>query len=164
MSIFSFSPFLFRNCTSTYFGKIQNKNKLSELLVATKNTFCNSAGKMKKSVRYFNIPHSPKDPPDNYHPMCVEHEAFEVPDFLPASAFRPFRCPEETLGPNAHKDGCYKNPEYFGYHRYSFVTLQICALKIIEEQSEGGIQCVVNYGDEDTESESDNDGTTNTGC
>lgn len=81
----------------------------------------------------YNTPHPPKDPPANYHPLCVEHEAFEAPTFLAASAFRKFQSPEEILGPNAHKDCCYKNPEYFAYHRYSFYILQGNALQICKD-------------------------------
>lgn len=90
----------------------------------------NSKPKNKTS----NVPHPPKDPPDDYNPECVNHKAFEAPDYLPAAIFRPFSSECEVLGPGADKNGCYKNCEYFSYHRFSFVALQLATLQLRNQQ------------------------------
>lgn len=109
----------------------------------------------KKILRTYNIPHLPKDPPEDYQPTCVDHNAFEVANFFPASAFRQFRCSDEILGPDANKNGCYKNPEYFGYHRFSFATLQNCAIKLREERIKGGETNCICKDDMETDGECD---------
>uniref|UniRef100_A0A1A9V836 Uncharacterized protein n=1 Tax=Glossina austeni TaxID=7395 RepID=A0A1A9V836_GLOAU len=82
-----------------------------------------------KKITY-NTPHPPKDPPENYNPEQFDHPAFSPPDCVPLAVFRPFSSSAEILGPNASKTNDYKNPEYYSYHRYSFVALQVRSLEL----------------------------------
>ncbi|XP_037883119.1 uncharacterized protein LOC119633576 [Glossina fuscipes] len=78
----------------------------------------------------YNTPHPPKDPPEDYNPEEFDHPAFIPPDCVPLAVFRPFSSCAEILGPNASKTDNYKNPEYYSYHRYSFVALQVRNLEL----------------------------------
>ncbi|KAH8384642.1 hypothetical protein KR093_003943 [Drosophila rubida] len=66
------------------------------------------------------------DPPPCYEPERLESVAFKIPPFIKAKIFRPMDR-KEVLGPNAGKCECYKNPEYYAYHRYSVFDLKIAA-------------------------------------
>ncbi|KAM8713305.1 hypothetical protein ACLKA7_013596 [Drosophila subpalustris] len=68
-------------------------------------------------------PLSTRDPPPCYEPTRLETIAFKIPPFIKPKIFRPLKR-KEVLGPNAGKCECYKNPEYFSYHRYSIYDLK----------------------------------------
>ncbi|XP_060654841.1 uncharacterized protein LOC132790359 [Drosophila nasuta] len=69
-------------------------------------------------------PNHSHDPPACYEPERLETNAFKIPPFIKPKIFRPID-KKEILGPNAGKCECYKNPEYFSYHRYSVFDLKI---------------------------------------
>lgn len=152
MSLILAVGFATNNCTLL-------KNKLLKIpfhLFKLNSGLSSSCNKKDPTIKTnSSTPHPPKDPPDNYNPLCVEHKALEVPDFIPPPVFRPFTSPYEVLGPGADKRGCYKNSEYFSYHRYSFVALQLTCLKLREERMKvSKIRCLYDYEDSD-----DDDGT-----
>ncbi|KAH8401538.1 hypothetical protein KR009_006315, partial [Drosophila setifemur] len=68
-------------------------------------------------------PRNNRDHPIGCVPQTLNTTAFESPDFIPASTYR-ILDPDEQIGPNAHKDECYKNPEYYSYYRYSYFDLK----------------------------------------
>ncbi|XP_065355327.1 uncharacterized protein LOC135949819 [Calliphora vicina] len=126
-------------------------NIIIDLLKLNKNlsSSCSSKNDMENKKNY-KTPHPPKDPPDNYNPSCVDHEALETPDFIPPAVFRQFTSTCEILGPGADKKGCYKNPEYYSYHRYSFAALQQTCLAI-RAKKDDNIRCLYDYEQSDDE-------------
>lgn len=110
----------------------------------------------KSSSKPSNTPRPPKDPPDEgYAPESVNHEDIEVSDFVNPEAFRQFSHPEEKLGPGAGKNKEYKNTQYFGYHRFSFVVLQNQSLEVRDERRVGGGVQVITEADEQEDSSDD---------
>lgn len=100
----------------------------------------------KVPQKTYNTPHPPKDPPENYNPTSFKHVAFDAPNYLPFSIWRPFQTAEEKLGPNAAKSSQYKNPEYYSYHRYSFFEIQRNVLEIRKKKVDGSdIRTVYDY-------------------
>ncbi|XP_034472506.1 golgin subfamily A member 6-like protein 6 [Drosophila innubila] len=106
---------------------------------------------LKLSSKASNTPRPPKDPPDEgYRPQSVDHQEVEVSDFVRPQAYRQFNGSDEVLGPGAGKTKDYKNAQYFGYHRFSFVELQNQSMELRDERRlNGGIQ--VNMGEDDEE-------------
>ncbi|XP_060666782.1 sperm-specific protein Don juan-like [Drosophila nasuta] len=103
------------------------------------------------SSKAFNTPRPPKDPPDvGYQPQSVDHEDIELADFVRPEAFRQFQSPDEVLGPGAGMSKEYKNPQYFGYHRFSYVELQNQSMELRDERRvNGGVQANMGEDDED---------------
>ncbi|KAH8378520.1 hypothetical protein KR093_011791, partial [Drosophila rubida] len=103
------------------------------------------------SSKTFNTPRPPKDPPDEgYHPESVDHADIEPDDLVRPQAFRKFQSPKEVLGPGAGSSKAYKNPQYFGYHRFSYVELQNQAMELRDERrTSGGVQPIMGEDDED---------------
>uniref|UniRef100_A0A1B0FR87 Uncharacterized protein n=1 Tax=Glossina morsitans morsitans TaxID=37546 RepID=A0A1B0FR87_GLOMM len=116
---------------------LQSKNTIKFLESLLRNYPLNS-DQLKRQFSSFNkdtkitynTPHPPKDPPEDYNPEQFDHPAFLPPDCVPLAVFRPFSSCAEILGPNASKTNDYKNPEYYSYHRYSFVALQVRSLEL----------------------------------
>ncbi|EDX08899.1 vicilin-like seed storage protein At2g18540 [Drosophila simulans] len=108
--------------------------------------------KPKLSNKPSNTPRPPKDPPDEgYKPTSVDHNGIDVPPFVRPSSFRQFSGPDEKLGPGAGKALPYKNPTYFGYHRFSFMELTSTAVELRDERRlDGGLQAAIE-ADEETE-------------
>lgn len=131
----------------TLHGKILKTN-----LTTSSDSTCKS-----KNRKTYNVPHPPKDPPENYNPECVNHEAFEAPDYLPAAIFRPFSSENEILGPGANKKCEYKNCEYFAYHRYSFIALQVATLAIRNKKKDDEVRCLYKNEGDDIEDKCDGD-------
>ncbi|XP_034477347.1 uncharacterized protein LOC117783890 [Drosophila innubila] len=82
-----------------------------------------SESKCKKPCPIGPKPRNSRDPPNCYEPERLETTAFKVPPFIKPKIFRPIQR-KEILGPNASKCECYKNPEYYSYHRYSIYDLK----------------------------------------
>ncbi|XP_055847978.1 uncharacterized protein LOC129913374 [Episyrphus balteatus] len=110
-----------------------------------------------------NIPHPPRDPPENYNPTSFCHCAFRKPKNIQPLVFRPMET-YEILGPNASKKKVYKNPEYFAYHRFSHVDLFMNAMRIRMEKrmqqmcpsSEKAEECQEENEDSDEDFEEEN--------
>ncbi|KAH8262941.1 hypothetical protein KR044_002279, partial [Drosophila immigrans] len=102
------------------------------------------------STKAFNTPRPPKDPPDEgYQPQSVDHEDIDPPDFVRPEVFRQFE-PNEVLGPGAGISKGYKNTQYFGYHRFSYVELQNHSMELRDERRlSGGVQAHMGEEDED---------------
>ncbi|XP_041449748.1 axoneme-associated protein mst101(2) isoform X1 [Drosophila obscura] len=110
------------------------------------------SGKVKKlSSKLSNTQRPPKDPPDEgYEPTCIDHDGIQVSEFVRPSAFRQFSGPDEKLGPGAGKGLEYKNAQYFGYHRFSFVELQSHAVEMRDDRRlSGGIQDAIEADEEE---------------
>ncbi|XP_043063751.1 vicilin-like seed storage protein At2g18540 [Drosophila ficusphila] len=101
--------------------------------------------KKKPKSKPSNTPRPPKDPPDEgYNPKSVDHDGLDVPAFVSPSSFRQFSSPDEKLGPGAGKALCYKNAQYFGYHRFSFMELVSTATELRDERRlDGGLQASI---------------------
>lgn len=99
--------------------------------------------KPKVHVKPSPTPRPPKDPPDTcYNPTEVGHSEIDVDDFVRPAAYRQFTDPCEQLGPGAGMSGPYKNTQYFGHHRFSFVELQSQSVALRDVgRSNGGAQC-----------------------
>ncbi|XP_030242008.1 uncharacterized protein LOC115563364 [Drosophila navojoa] len=111
----------------------------------------------KLSNKPSNTPRPPKDPPDEgYEPQCVAHAGIEVADFIKPKAYRQFSGPNEPLGPGAGLNKKYKNGNYFGYHRFSFVELQNQAVGLRDERRACGGAPVPTEEDVDDEKRDDN--------
>eukprot|EP00099_Drosophila_melanogaster_P020686 NP_647685.1 uncharacterized protein Dmel_CG11815 [Drosophila melanogaster] len=106
--------------------------------------------KPKLSNKPSNTPRPPKDPPDEgYQPTSVDHNGIDVPPFVRPSSFRQFSGPDEKLGPGAGKALPYKNPTYFGYHRFSFMELTVTAVELRDERRlDGGLQASIEADEE----------------
>ncbi|EDW60721.2 uncharacterized protein [Drosophila virilis] len=80
----------------------------------------------KKPCRLGAQPRNVRDPPEGYAPTRLKTKKFKIPPFVKPKIFR---CIEkkEKLGPNAGKCECYKNPEYYSYHRFSYYELMMAA-------------------------------------
>ena len=137
---------------------LQNLTLHSEILKTSFTTASDSTCKSKNKKTY-NVPQPPKDPPDNYNPECVNHKAFEAPDYLPAAIFRPFSSDDEVLGPGANKNCDYKNCEYYAYHRYSFIALQMATLAIRNKmkKKDDDVRCLYKNEGDDIEDKCDGD-------
>jgi len=90
-----------------------------------------SEDKHLKLCRLGPKPRNPRDPPDCYEPDRLDTRAFKLPPFIKPKIFRPLKG-NEILGPEAGKSKCYKNPEYFCYHRYSIYDLKIATNAVKE--------------------------------
>ncbi|XP_037961049.1 uncharacterized protein LOC119690129 [Teleopsis dalmanni] len=77
------------------------------------------------------------------------HNKFDVPEYICEDIFRKFECKDEILGPGAGKCDCYKNAEYFGYHRFSYAALLVTSLDIRKRLGkDDGVKCVYNEKDD----------------
>lgn len=83
-------------------------------------------------------PRPPKDPPEPYDPCEVGHSDIDVDDFVRPAVYRQFSDPCEQLGPGAGSSKPYKNAQYFGHHRFSYVELQSQSVALRDERRSSG--------------------------
>ncbi|KNC31306.1 hypothetical protein FF38_14407 [Lucilia cuprina] len=139
-----------RNCFSYLWKKLLPKSVYTYKIYINRS-LCSSKNDIEKNKSY-NAPHPPKDLPEYNNTSCMKHKAIEKADFIPPSVFRRFSSKCETLGPGADKRACYKNTEYYSYHRYSFAALQMTCLLIREQRlKESNIRCIYDFEESDDE-------------
>lgn len=103
---------MFRVLTSKGFFKL--KTNVAKIVIYKTNKCAASSSLWSKkgsgaTKKTFNTPHPAKDLPENYNPSSVNHDAFDLPECIPAAAFRAFTSRCEILGPGADKCGCKQN-------------------------------------------------------
>ncbi|XP_030388269.1 axoneme-associated protein mst101(3) [Scaptodrosophila lebanonensis] len=84
---------------------------------------CPCRKKQLRPCRNGPSPPTDRDPPNGYAPEGVTNPAFKLPNFVSPAVIRPLK-ESEVLGPHAGKCDTYKNPEFFSYHRFSYLELK----------------------------------------